>query len=99
VVRLLKAGSAFYAPASSVADMVQAILWDEHRVLPACVYLKGQYRLQDVFCGIPVRLGSEGVEEIVEVPLTSEEQGALAVSAQGVRQEMEAVDAFLSKFA
>jgi malate dehydrogenase len=92
VVKLLKAGSAFYAPASSAADMVQAILKDEHRMLPACAYLSGQYGLKDLFCGVPVRLGSSGVEEIVEVPLTNEEKAALAASAQGVRQEMEALD-------
>ncbi len=93
VVKLLQSGSAFYAPASSVAEMVQAILLNEHRILPACAYLTGQYGLKDVFCGVPVRLGTRGVEEVIEVDLTSEEKAALESSAQGVRQEMDAVDA------
>ena len=96
VVKLLKTGSAFYAPASSVADMVQSILLDEKRILPACVRLSGQYGLKDVFCGVPVRLGSRGVEEIIEVPLTPQEKAALAASAQGVRQEMTAAEALIS---
>ena len=95
IVKLLKAGSAFYAPASSAADMAQAILKDEHRLLPACAYLSGQFGLKDLFCGVPIRLGEKGVEEIVEVSLTSEEKAALQASAQGVRQEMEAIDALL----
>ncbi len=96
VVKLLKTGSAFYAPASSVAEMVQAILNDERRVLPACVRLTGQYGLKDVFCGVPVRLGAKGVEEIVQVPLAEAEKAALEKSAAGVREEMQAIDALLS---
>ncbi|MBI3333281.1 MAG: malate dehydrogenase [Candidatus Omnitrophica bacterium] len=92
VVKLLKTGSAFYAPASSVAEMVRAILKDEKRLLPACVYLKGQYGLKEVFCGAPVRLGAGGVEEIVEIPLAPDEKAALAASADGVRREMQEVD-------
>lgn len=99
VVKLLKSGSAFYAPASSVAEMAQAILRDEKKVLPCCVYLKGEYGLKEVFCGVPVRLGARGVEEIVEISLTANETAALAASANGVRQEMDAVDAFLKKAA
>ena len=95
VVKLLKSGSAFYAPASSAADMVQAILLDEKRILPACVRLSGQFGLKDLFCGVPVRLGSRGVEEILEVTLTPEEKKALAASAQGVRQECESLEALL----
>jgi len=96
VVKLLKSGSAFYAPASSVAEMVQAILRDEKRVLPCCVYLKGEYGLKEVFCGVPIRLGARGVEAVVEISLTANEKAALAASAHGVRQEMNAVDAFLN---
>ena len=99
VVKLLKSGSAFYAPASSVAEMVQAILRDEKRVLPACVYLKGEYGLKEVFCGVPVLLGSKGVEAVVEVSLAPNEKAALTASANGVRQEMDAVDVFLKKAA
>ena len=99
VVKLLKTGSAFYAPASSVADMVQAILEDEHRILPTCVHLSGQYGLKDVFCGVPARLGARGVEEVVEVSLSADEKAALAVSAKGVREEMRALDALLKPVA
>ncbi len=95
VVQLLKSGSAFYAPASSAAEMVQAILRDERRVLPACARLSGQYGLKDVFCGVPVRLGNRGVEEILEAPLAPQEKAALERSAAGVRQEMRQIDAFL----
>ena len=96
VVKLLKTGSAFYAPASSAADMVQAILLDEHRMLPACVQAGGSYGLQEVFCGLPIRLGAKGVEEIIEVPISKEEKEALHASARAVRQEMEALDALLA---
>ena len=92
VVKLLKTGSAFYAPASSAADMAQAILNDEHRLLPACVRLSGQYGLKDVFCGVPVRLGAKGVEKILELPLTDAEKSALKASAEAVQQDMEEVD-------
>ncbi len=96
VVKLLKTGSAFYAPASSAADMVQSILLDEQRVVPACVRLTGQYGLKDLFCGVPVKLGSKGIEQIVEVSLTDSQKAALAASAQSVRQEMQALDALVS---
>ncbi len=94
VVKLLKTGSAFYAPASSAADMAQAILNDEHRLLPACVRLSGQYGLKDVFCGVPVRIGAKGVEEIVQISLTDAEKITLKTSAETVRQEMQSVDKF-----
>lgn len=96
VVKLLKTGSAFYAPASSAADMAQAILGDERRILPACVCLAGPYGLKDVFCGVPARLGARGVEQIIEVSLIAEEKAALAASAKAVRQEMDALDSFLA---
>ncbi len=95
VVKLLKTGSAFYAPASSAADMAQAILGDEHRILPTCVRLSGEYGLKDLFCGVPARLGARGVEEVVELLLAPEEKAALAASAKGVREEMQALDALL----
>ncbi len=95
VVKLLKTGSAFYAPASSAAQMVQAILRNEDRILPACVRLNGAYGLKEVFCGVPVKLSSQGVEEVVELPLTQEEKAALTASADAVRREMKEVDALL----
>ncbi|MCM8794630.1 MAG: malate dehydrogenase [Candidatus Omnitrophica bacterium] len=95
VVKLLKTGSAFYAPASSVAEMVQSILNDEKRLLPACVRLNGEYGLKEIFCGVPVKLGAGGVEKIVEVTLAAEEKAALRASAEAVRKDIEALDAML----
>ena len=99
VVKLLKTGSAFYAPASSVTDMVRMILNNEKRFVPACVYLRGQYGLKDLFCGVPARLGEKGVAEIMELRLTDEEKRALQASADAVRQDMAAIDAFLKNAA
>lgn len=96
VVKLLKTGSAFYAPASSAADMVQSILLDEKRVVPCCVRLSGQYGLKDVFVGVPVKLGAKGMEQVVEVSLTDSEKKALYTSAEAVRQELQAVDGLLA---
>ncbi|MBI2870291.1 MAG: malate dehydrogenase [Candidatus Omnitrophica bacterium] len=88
VVKLLKQGSAFYAPAASVAIMVESILKDEKQLLPCCVRVNGEYGLKDVFCGVPVILGREGVERIVELDLTQEELAALHKSAESVRKGM-----------
>ena len=85
IVSHLKTGSAFYAPAAAVADMVQAIARDEHRIIPCCVRLEGEYGLRDVFLGVPCRLGRAGVEEVVELYLNEEESAALAESAAQVR--------------
>lgn len=93
VVKLLKAGSAFYAPASAVADMVQAIVRDERRLLPCCAYLTGQYGLKDLFCGVPVKLSARGVEEIIQLTLTDSEKAALQKSAQDVRKDIDALTA------
>jgi len=89
IVGLLKTGSAFYAPASGVKDMVASIIRDEHRVLPASVLLQSEYGLSEVFVGVPVRLGRSGVEEIIEVELNDKEMAALRGSAEHVRQTVE----------
>jgi len=89
IVGLLKTASAFYAPAAGVKDMVAAIVQDEQRVLPVSVLLQGEYGLHDVFVGIPVRLGREGVEEIIEVELNEEEMAALHRSAEHVRETVQ----------
>ncbi len=88
IVRLLKTGSAFYAPGAAVAEMVAAILRDKHLVLPASVYLEGEYGLHDICFGVPIVLGREGVERIIEISLTPEEQAALQRSAALVRATM-----------
>ena len=84
IVALLKQGSAFYAPASSVVEMAGAILRDRHAVLPVCAWLQGEYGLHDVCIGVPAQLGSAGIERIVEIELAPEERAALTASAKQV---------------
>lgn len=86
IVKLLKAGSAYYAPAAATAQMVEAIVRDERRVLPASVLLEGEYGLHGVFIGVPIVLGSNGIEKIVELELTAEEHEALRLSAAEVQE-------------
>ncbi|RMH05101.1 MAG: malate dehydrogenase [Nitrospirae bacterium] len=95
IVNLLKSGSAYYAPAASVVEMVEAILKDQKKVLPCAALCQGEYGIHDLFMGVPVRLGKQGVEEILEYALTAEEQAALSVSASGVRELCEEVDRLL----
>jgi malate dehydrogenase len=85
IVALLKSGSAFYAPASSVARMVDSILNDRKRVLPCAVLLSGEYKIDGLVVGVPIVLGATGVEKIIEVKLTDDEQAALLTSAGSVR--------------
>ena len=93
IVSLLKAGSAFYAPASSVVEMAGAILGDRHAVLPVCAWLSGEYGLRDVCIGVPAQLGAAGIERVVELPLSKDEQAALAASAEQVREMMKSLAA------
>jgi malate dehydrogenase len=86
IVNLLKTGSAYYAPGAAVAEMVEAIVQDKKRLMPCSVLLKGEYGLNDVFIGVPVILGKNGVERIVELKLTEEELKALHQSAEEVRK-------------
>jgi malate dehydrogenase len=91
IVNLLKTGSAFYAPAVAIAQMVEAILKDKHVIVPASAYLTGQYGLKDMFFGVPVQLGRSGVEKILEYKLDSVEASALQESAEAVRQTLDAL--------
>lgn len=91
IVSLLKTGSAYYAPAAAVAQMVEAILKDKHLIVPASAYMQGQYGLNDMFFGVPVQLGRSGIEKIVEYPLSEEEKAALEKSAQAVRNTLNAL--------
>ena len=96
VVSLLKTGSAYYAPASSTASMVDAIVNNRHMVLPCAAYLEGQYGHEGLYVGVPTRLGSSGVEGIVEIGLTDEEQAMFDHSAsavQGLVEKLVAMDA------
>ena len=88
IVQLLKTGSAFYAPGAAVAQMVEAILRDKHLVIPASAYLEGEYGLQDICFGVPVVLGRNGVERIIEVALTEEEKEAVQRSVNLIRRTM-----------
>jgi malate dehydrogenase len=84
IVGLLKTGSAFYAPSASAVDMVEAIMKDQKRVLPCAVLCEGEYGLQNVIVGVPVKLGRGGAEQVVEYELTAEERAALETSARAV---------------
>ncbi|MFV2062325.1 MAG: malate dehydrogenase [Chloroflexota bacterium] len=85
IVALLKTGSAYYAPAASVAQMVDAILNDRHMILPCAVLLEGQYGVDGLYVGVPTRLGRVGIEEVLEIELTADEQEAFASSAAAVK--------------
>ncbi len=85
IVGLLKTSSAYYAPSSAVVEMVKAILSGQDKVLPCSAYLNGQYGINDVFCGVPVRLSRAGIEEIIQLDLTEEESSALELSAEAVK--------------
>ena len=89
VVALLKTGSAFYAPAASVAQMTAAILGDTKAILPCAVLLQGEYGAHDLFVGVPVKLGRRGMEEIVPIELTADEQAEFDRSAAAVRELVE----------
>ncbi len=86
IVGLLKKASAYYAPASAAVEMAQAILMDKKKIMPCAAFLKGEYGLHDLFIGVPVKLGSRGIEEIIQVKLTEKEQAALHKSAEAVRE-------------
>ena len=83
---LLKTGSAYYAPASGAVAMVDSILLDRKRILPCAVLLEGEYGIKGIFVGVPVKLGAKGLEEIVQVKLTADEQAALNKSAAAVKE-------------
>ena len=89
IVALLGTGSAYYAPAASVMEMVEAILKDKKKILPCCVYLEGEYGIQGLCVGVPVKLGASGVEQIIEVKLTANEAAALNRSAAAVKESVE----------
>jgi len=86
IVSLLKTGSAYYAPASAAVEMAESIIKDKKKILPCAVYLQGEYGLNDLFIGVPVKLGAGGVEEIIEINLTAEEKSALQNSAAAVQE-------------
>ena len=86
IVALLKEGSAYYAPSAAITQMVEAVLLDKKRVLPACAYLEGEYGINGLCVGVPVKLGAGGVEQIMQIGLTEEERTALSHSAASVQE-------------
>jgi malate dehydrogenase len=86
IVKYLKTGSAFYAPSASAVEMVEAILKDKKKILPCAVYLEGEYGIKGLFVGVPVKLGANGLEQIIEIKLTADEQAALNKSADSVKE-------------
>ena len=91
IVQLLGNGSAYYAPAAALTEMVEAILKDKKRVLPSIAYLEGEYGYNDLYLGVPTILGGNGLEKIIELELTDEEQNQLKTSADSVRDVMKAL--------
>src|ERR1700693_1078912 len=86
IVNLLKTGSAYYAPSAAAVEMVEAILKDKKKILPCAVYLEGEYGINGLFVGVPVKLGARGAEEIIQIKLTPEENKELQKSAASVRE-------------
>lgn len=86
IVGLLKTGSAYYAPSAAVAQMVEAILLDRKEILPCAAYLEGEYGIDGLYAGVPVKLGAGGIEQIIEVDLTDDEASALKRSADSVQE-------------
>ena len=86
IVSLLKTGSAYYAPSAAVVEMIDAIFNDRKKILPCAAYLEGEYGIHGLFVGVPVKLGARGIEQIIEIKLTAEEQAALQRSANAVKE-------------
>ncbi|MEE8481457.1 MAG: malate dehydrogenase [Desulfobacterales bacterium] len=91
IVSLLKTGSAYYAPASAAVEMAESILKDKKKILPCAAYLEGEYGIENLFIGVPVKLGANGIEEIIQIDLTDEEKSALQKSADAVADLVEAL--------
>ncbi len=91
IVKHLKTGSAYYAPSAGAVQMAEAIVNDQRRILPCAAWLQGEYGMKDLFLGVPCKLGRNGLEQVIEVELTSDERAALEKSAEAVREPMAAV--------
>jgi len=91
IVALLKTGSAYYAPSAAVVQMIDAIFNDRKKILPCAAYLEGEYGINGLFVGVPVKLGAGGIEEIVQIKLTPDEQAALEKSAAAVKELVEII--------
>jgi len=91
IVSLLKQGSAYYAPAAAITQMVEAILKNKHLIVPAAAYMQGEYGLEGIFFGVPTQLGRTGVEKVIEYQLNETEKDALQQSAQAVKESIKAL--------
>jgi malate dehydrogenase len=91
IVKLLGT-SAWYAPGAAAAQMVEAIVKDQRRVVPVCAWLQGEYGMKDIYLGVPVVLGKNGIERIIELSLNSDEKSLLASSARAVKDVMDVLD-------
>jgi len=92
IVELLKEGSAYYAPSAAITQMVESVLLDKKRILPACAYLEGEFGINGLCVGVPVKLGAGGMEQVMEINLTAEEQAALKGSADSVQELVEVMN-------
>ncbi len=95
IVKFLKTGSAFYAPSAAVVEMVEAILKDKKKILPCAALCGGEYGIQDLFVGVPAKLGAKGVEEIIEIGLDNDELEALKSSASAVKELCDTIDSMI----
>lgn len=95
IVNYLKTGSAYFAPAASVFEMVQSILLDRKTILPCAAFCSGQFGLQNVYVGVPAKIGRNGIEQIIQIPLSTREKKMLHASATGVKENCKLVDKYL----
>jgi malate dehydrogenase len=95
IVQLLKTGSAFYAPSASVVEMVESIVKDKKKILPCSVYLTGQYGVDGLYVGVPVKLGKNGIEKVLDITLTDAERQQLNVSVDDIRDNVEKLKTML----
>jgi len=86
IVKYLKTGSAYYAPSAAATEMVEAILKDKKKILPCAAYLQGEYGVNGLYVGVPVKLGAKGIEQIIEIKLTAEEKAGLEKSTAAVKE-------------
>jgi malate dehydrogenase len=91
IVKYLKTGSAYYAPSAAAVEMAESILKDKNKVLPCAAYLEGEYGINGLFVGVPVKLGARGIEQIYQIKLTPEEQAMLNKSAAAVKELVDVI--------
>jgi malate dehydrogenase len=89
IVKLLKNGSAYFAPSAATYRMVESIVSDRHRIFPAAAFLQGEYGLKDLFMGVPIQLGRQGVEKVIELQLTDQEMATLHASAASIQENID----------